>query len=106
MRVCVFVEGVSEKQFFDAIITPYVSDKNPRIFAMWSMNVGGVGRLESWKYIKLSRLRRTKICSDNTAIYSTMFDYYAFPKAMPGFTYALSPDPSHRNSCPPHRMHK
>ena len=75
MRVCVFVEGASEKQFFDAVIAPLVLDKNPRIFTIWSMNVAGVGKYESQKYIKLSRFIRTQICSDNSAIYSTMFDY-------------------------------
>jgi len=93
MRVCVFVEGASEKQFFDAVVAPLVLDKNPRIFTIWSMNVDGVGKHESQKYIKLSRFIRTQICSDNSAIYSTMFDYYAFPKDMPGFTYTANPDP-------------
>jgi hypothetical protein len=93
MRVCVFVEGSSEEQFFDAVIKPYVMDVNPRIELMWSMSVGGVGKLESQKYTKLRRIIEPQICTDNSAIYTTMFDYYAFPKdSIPNFTFTHYPN--------------
>lgn len=88
MRICVIAEGLSEMQFLQSIVIPYVHQRNPRVDAMWSVNSQGVGITESMGYNWIKRTIIAKMCSDNTAIYTTMYDYYRFPKInIPGFTY-------------------
>jgi len=94
MRICVFVEGPSERQFLDAIVKPYLYSKNPNVSSLWAVDIKGVGKYEAHKYTKLSRIIRTQICSDNTAIYTTLFDYYAFPKdSIPNFEFKKYSNP-------------
>jgi len=94
MRICIIAEGQSEMQFIDSVVSPYVYSRNSRIEKIWPINSGGVGKTESIGYQKIKRVITTQMRSDNSAVYTTMFDYYRFPKVnIPGFTYEPYPDP-------------
>lgn len=88
MRICIIAEGPSEIQFLQAVVIPYLYAKNPQIENIWPVNSGGVGKTESIGYQKIKRTILAQMCSDNYAVYTTMFDYYRFPKKnIPGFEY-------------------
>jgi len=93
MRICVIAEGASEMRFLKSIVFPYVQSRNPHISTMWPINSGGVGKTESVGYSRIRRRTTPEMCSDNDAIFTTMFDYYRFPKInIPGFKYEPYPD--------------
>jgi len=95
-RLYMLIEGPTEEKFVKEVLCPYltahgITTMNP-VITWTSLDrhtgakcKGGVDRNHGWERIRNELVKLMKENPGTDSMFSTMFDFYGFPKDVPGF---------------------
>ena len=78
-RICVIVEGQTEKNFVETLLVPYFQTKNLLIFTLLMRSLG-----RSFRYQNIQRNILTTLKQDSSLYCTMMADFYGMPGDWPG----------------------